>query len=79
MILPPRQIWRGRANDGAERAIYAAYRAGQEVTPEMTVATISKLAELNAYHVGLSERQALTTEAMRAIRDRQDALLRGRA
>jgi len=64
---------------GPERDILAAQRAGKPVTAAMTCATISTLEELNHYRVGLSERGALTSDAMAAIRDRQDALLRGDA
>ncbi len=58
----------------AEASIIAKHRAGQVITPADTVATINTLVELDAYRVGLSARGALTTEAMAAIRDRQDRL-----
>jgi len=42
-------------------------------------AALTTAAGVNHYRVGLSERGALTSDAMAAIRDRQDALLRGKA
>jgi hypothetical protein len=63
----------------AERRIYTALKAGQRVTPAMTVATISTLAELDAYRKGMTENGALTSDAMAAIRDRQDELRKGLA
>jgi hypothetical protein len=45
----------------------------------MTVATISTIAELDAYRKGMTENGALTSDAMAAIRDRQDALRKGLA
>jgi hypothetical protein len=62
----------------AERLILSAHRAGQPVTPAMTVATIHTLEELDAYRKGLSGRGALTADAMAAIRDRQDEIRQGR-
>jgi hypothetical protein len=53
-------------------------RSGAVITPADTCSTITTLAELDAYRKGLSERGALTSDAMAAIRDRQDSLKRGK-
>lgn len=58
----------------AELRILDKARRGHVVTVADTVATIMSLAELDAYRKGLSARGALTTDAMQAIRDRQNAL-----
>lgn len=58
----------------AELRIIDKARRGQTITPADTVATITSLAELDAYRKGLSARGALTSDAMAAIRDRQDLL-----
>lgn len=60
----------------AEARILARARMGVMPTPAETAATITTLEELDAYRVGLTARGALTTEAMAAIRDRQDEIRR---
>jgi hypothetical protein len=61
----------------AEARILQRARLGIPPTPADTVATIATLDELDAYRAGLSARGALTSDAMAAIRDRQDQI-RGR-
>lgn len=58
----------------ADRHLLALVRAGVAPTPADICATISSLAELDAYRRGLSQRGALTTDVMAAIRDRMDFL-----
>lgn len=58
----------------AEARILARARMGVMPTPAETVETITTLEELDAYRSGLSARGALTTDAMAAIRDRQDKI-----
>lgn len=63
----------------AESRILDRAKQGIAPTPADIVQTISCLAELDGYRVGLSARGALTTDAMEAIKARQDQLVaRGR-
>lgn len=63
----------------AENRILERAKQGIPPTPADIVQTIACLAELDGYRQGLSQRGALTTDAMAAIKARQDQLLtRGR-
>ena len=60
----------------AVQRILDKHRRGEPITPEDQVQTIATLAELNAYREGLSAHGLLDNDAYRAIRDRQDELMR---
>lgn len=60
----------------AEARILERARMGAMPTPAETAATITSLEELDAYRKGLTDRGALTADAMAAIRDRQDEIRR---
>lgn len=57
-----------------QEQLVARWKRGAGAKPDLTVRTIWSLAELDAYRRGLSERGALDTDAMAAIRERQDYL-----
>ena len=63
----------------AEFRILERAKMGIDPTPADIVQTIACMAELDGYRVALSARGALTTDAMAAIKARQDQLVaRGR-
>ena len=55
-------------------ALHEVCRNGELPKPALVVMSITTLAELDAYRVGLSEKGKLDSDAMAAIRDRQDVL-----